>query len=226
MRVPCARIPVSSRNSGGFNRWESIIFVTCSQDYWHEYHAKILESVLIGYAADAPDIILTNRKIPRHNKWKINAIDLAFLSEFLFNLSFVLRSKGLDLVDDCPTKECINSDDSLLYEEVTFVLTHHKGAKAKAQEREKVFTVEKGSIALNCGYVGINKGYERTRIELQKTGILAQTRENEELLIFTADYTFWSHHQAAAIILGRNASGDKEWIVQDTNLNYGEWQLN
>ncbi|MCY1463705.1 hypothetical protein D9M71_816380 [compost metagenome] len=44
------------------------------------------------------------------------------------------------------------------------------------------------------------------------------------LRVFVDDYVFKSPSAAAAVVLGRNANGRTEWVVENTKQPYGAWQ--
>jgi Domain of unknown function (DUF4357) len=81
-------------------------------------------------------------------------------------------------------------------------------ARARGQETPDGFVVYSGSVARPHAVGSIHPYLTALRETLQQEGVLL----NEEGgLIFTRDYEFSSSSTAAGVVLGRAASGPKEW---------------
>ena len=83
---------------------------------------------------------------------------------------------------------------------------------AKMIQTDDGYVVLKGSQGAKSVSQSISDGWKRLRERLLASGTL---KESDDRLVFTSDYGFSSVSAAAAIVLGRQASGPLEWRTED-----------
>ena len=94
-----------------------------------------------------------------------------------------------------------------------------EGVVAHAREIDGEFTVLEGS-QVRADWIGTsNDGYKALRDKLLQAGTITTSGDVSQLR-----FAFGSPSAAGAVIVGRSANGRTIWKVQDTGINYGNWQ--
>ncbi len=217
------RIAAHSRaeESGGKDFWDRVVLLTSKDANLTKAHARYLESRFISIAASARRARLVNGTAPAPIALpEADASDMEF---FVEQAKIVLPVLGVNLLRTTasppnavvpgPTPESVASP--------VFALTV-KGVDAVAQEVNGEFVVRQGSLARpKTSRAGVN--YESLRRTLEEDGTLVLAPDFSHRK-FVRDVVFSSPSAAAAVVLGRNANGRKEWKVIDTGTTYAQWQ--
>lgn len=97
--------------------------------------------------------------------------------------------------------------------DVCFYISATRGAKAKGKLIKNGFLVLEGSIAAKEIAPSFpNTQYYEPRQKLLMDRIIIE-RDNQ--LVFTKDYLFNSPSEAASVVMGRNATGQRDWKLLD-----------
>jgi hypothetical protein len=104
-------------------------------------------------------------------------------------------------------------------EAASFVIESKHGARATMVIVDGKFVVKAGSIALKDTDAEMT-AFVRLKENLIATGALIL---EGEFYRFSKDVVFKSVSGAAAVVLDRNANGNREWRHTESKSTYGEW---
>jgi Domain of unknown function (DUF4357) len=173
--------------------WTRAIVFTRSD--LNKAHVKYLESRLLTLARDAARDEIDNTNAPALPR--LAEAEVADMDEFLGQMLTIFPI--LDVRSFEPLRAA--GDGARLS------LTG-PGANARGQESPDGFVVFAASVARPDAVASIHPYLAALRETLQEQGVL---RAEGEGLVFTKDYEFSSSSTAAGVVLGRAASGPKEW---------------
>jgi len=179
--------------------WTAAIVVVSKTQYFTKTHIKFLESYCYLEAQKTGRYYLDNSSSPT----------MPHLSE----------SMKPDLIDNFDTIKILVAtlgfpifDQIIKPKKINMLYCQGKDAKATGEYTEDGLVVFSGSVC-NLEEVKSAGPYVKNwRTQLIKGKILER---KENVYIFTQDYIFSSPSKAAAVILGRNANGWKEWKYKD-----------
>lgn len=208
---------------GGKDFWELVCLVTSKDQNLTKGHIKHLEAELIRIANSSGGCTLTNQNAAEYGQ--LPESDLADMSFFVKQISMVLPVLGFDFLRD-KTKLFAQLDASKQsnLDAPTFVMrVPRHDVTARAKEVDGEFVVLAGSIARgHWSSQSEHASYERLYKELRDNGILIADKDG--LAKFSQDYAFSSPSAAGAVVAGRTSNGRIEWLVEGSNMKYGEWQ--
>ena len=201
--------------------------------YWNivvVFSGKVLDRTRIRYLENKlVDIAkkIAVYKVLTKNTYKNEMISesvRAEMDEFIDNIKIIINTLGFNFLEEVGafTKEISNSNNS---NTKNLIKLYCKDKKDKNISAEGFIDVN-GFIVLKDSHISHNikdsfeegqPGYFKLRKKLEKNGIINN-------YTFTKDTLFFSPSAAAAVILGRNANGKKEWknnegiALKDLNL--------
>jgi hypothetical protein len=153
---------------------------------------------------------------------KLSDAAKAHMDDFLENIYLVLPALRFDFFTQNVKPAAAPLQQSSFPGVVWFTFEVPKnGIKARARLEDGSFIVEEGSIARR-EWMGVEYPYATLHQDLIDQGILKVVGDH---CVFGKSYAFSSASAAAAVTAGRPASGPKSWIVEGTNKNYGEWEV-
>lgn len=184
--------------------WNEAIIFTSKDKYLNKASVKYLEHRLysIGKHANRYDIL--NECTP--TKSEISEAEQAELEEFLYNVKLLTATLGHKIFEEI--KETLDKAGEA---EIVFYCRSGNGTDAKGTLSTEGFVVFKGSIFVASNQPSLNPGYKIHKEQLIADGTLSSSNGN---YILQKDYTFSSSSRAAAIALGRSASGPLEWKTE------------
>lgn len=201
---------------GGKDFWERVCLITSKDQNLTKAHVKYLESQLISIAKQSGRCGLVNNTA--HEYTVLPESDLADMAFFIEQVRIILPVLGFDFLRDPAASHAVLSEesDTLFQMELPTY-----GIRAQAREIGGSFVVLQGSEARPKWTAKAN-GYGNLYDQLVKDGVL--TDEVNGKRQFAQDYEFNSPSAAAAIVSGRNANGRIKWMVEGSQLTYGDWQ--
>lgn len=211
---------------------EAIVFIS-KDDNLNKAYVKYLENRLYDIAVSANRYKVENSMIPTQSS--ISESDRAEMEVFIDNVKMlvnVLGHKVFDakrlftpkpFIDSIPLITDVNSNEELKLVKDLFYIKSAKGADAQGELTSEGFVVLKGSIVNAMDIEEFPSGWKFTRQKLIETGVLVA---KNKCFVFTEDYIATSPSAIAAIVMGRDASGPKEWKLEDgTTLKEFEQKL-
>lgn len=194
--------------------WNEVILFISKDENLNKAHVKYLENRLYEIANEVDRYSLENNSTP--TKSSISESEIAEMEEFIENIKLLTNALGhkvfVKLVDESITK----NDENI------FLINAVRGAKAEGLPSSNGFIVLKGSKIATSTVPSIQKPLLSLRQKIIDDKIVIKEKEN---LIFTQDYEFSSSSTAAAIVMGRNANGLKEWRLKN-GINLKEFESN
>jgi hypothetical protein len=189
--------------------------IVSNDDNLTKAHARFLEGRLIRRAIDAANVKIINATAPDFAR--LPEADLADMASFLDQLTLVLSIMGFDILRITQTAPSqMSANDPL------FVL-ETMGASARARETDDAFIVLAGSTARKEVSPALQPSYRLQREQLVRDRKLVDD-VNPESYRFAVDVGFSSPSTAAAVILGRSASGPREWKLAGSGQTYKDWR--
>ncbi|WP_019628747.1 GIY-YIG nuclease family protein [Thioalkalivibrio sp. AKL10] len=216
-----------TEDQGGKDFWEKVCLITSKDQNLTKAHVKVLESLLIQQAHRVGRCTLINGT--RHDYIGLPEADQADMAFFLEQIRTVLPVLGFEFLRDAsrlpPSRDAVEEmrdGFSEAGESPQFRLTFPKfGITAYGQELDGEFFVLEGSLA-RAEWTAPGHNYQRLYQQLLENGVLVEDEGGQRR--FSRDYAFPSPSAAAAVVIGRSASGRTEWKREDTGQTYGEWQ--
>ena len=199
--------------------WEKVCFITSKDQNLTKAHGRYLESRLIEIVNASGRATLVNSTNP--DIVRLPEADESDMEYFIEQIRLILPVLGMDFLRPTQTTETkITSDDEVIFE----LKSKKHSIEALAVERDDEFVVLKNSAAQP---VWIGKGSEKHSYA-KLHGML---RKKDKISLgpnggacFSDDIPFKSPSAAAAVVLGRPASGRKWWRVKGTKKTYADWQ--
>ena len=209
---------------GGKDFWDRAIVVTSKDFNLTKAHARWLESRVIGIATEARRCKLMNGTAPPLIQLpEADVSDMEFFTQQVQLILPVLgenllRSSSVMMAHDDIGGATTSDSKSPIFE----LNPRSEGVYATGQEVGGEFTVFEGSTARRHWF-GTDRSYIRTREQVEQEGSLVPSPAGD-LMVFIRNVHFKAPSAAAAVVLGRNANGRKEWKIKNTSTTYAEWQ--
>jgi hypothetical protein len=176
--------------------WTWTVFFVTRDNSLNKAHIGYLEASLIRLANQTKRAKLDNQNVPQPTS--LSEPDTADMDSFLADMLSILPLVGLTAFEKPSPKA---GEKSLLY------LTA-KGIKATGYESPQGFVVLGNSTAVTETAPAIQSYQLALRKQLTDQHVLVN---DGSFLKLTQDYVFSSSTSAAAVLLGRAASGPAEW---------------
>lgn len=199
--------------------FDRVGFVVAKDENLTKAHVRFLEGQLIQLTKDAGSVSLANSTAPKFAR--LPEADLADMRFFLEQMRIVLPIIGLDLFRPSGL-QALQSQERGAPTSPVFEL-NMVGVHALGKESDDGFVVLAGSTSRRDGTATFPNGYRSFRDQLVNDGRLIAADE-PALYRFAADTLFASPSAAASVVMARNASGPREWLVQHTNQTYADWR--
>lgn len=177
--------------------WNDCIAVISKDNVLNKAHVKYLENKFYTMANNAGRAVVINNSVPTCSS--ISEYDEAMLQEFISNAKLLVNTLGYKVFDTVEDTAVYHND-----KEQYFFIKAARGADAKGLIVSDGFAVLKGS-AIASTVPSMSDNLIKLRSSLIEKGII------DNNLKFKRDYIFTSPSLAAAIVMGRNANGQKEW---------------
>ncbi len=181
---------------------EAIVFIS-KDDNLNKAHIKYLENRLHDIAINARRYKVENSMIPTQSS--ISESDRSEMEEFIEYIKILVNTLGHKVFDEKREFKAKEKQDF-------FFLKAARGADGQGEPTSDGFVVFKSSKAACLPTNSFSSSLMKTRQKLIDTGVLEDKTEHFE---FTEDYIFSSPSTAAAIVMGRNANGQKEWKLKN-----------
>lgn len=204
--------------------WFKVIVITSVKHAFNISHAKFLEAHLIKQAKKVGDVQLENTVSPRAPR--LGEMDRVKAESILRNLEVIFPALGYDYFLERRREK---ADENLVNSEYTVfeIESQKRGVSATAILARGEFVVQKNSRA-SYGWTSTSDpdhSYSKLHSKLIENRVLVRDESNtSEYRIFGDNYEFQSVSAAAAVVLGRPASGPSEWKVKGTKESYKEWE--
>lgn len=197
--------------------WDKMYLFTASDNALTTGHIRYLEARLIKIAKAANRMQTENKRIPTNIPLPKPEMDS--MEYFIQHMQLLLPALGIILFRpqaDEATKE--STLDSPLFE------LNVRGANATAKLVDNEFVILKDSLVRKDEVNSIGNGIKKRRNELLNRGDLIEQMESKNHYRFTKNIGFSSPSAAAAVVVGGEANGRKEWHVKGTKQSYGDWE--
>lgn len=178
--------------------WNDCIAVISKDNLLNKAHVKYLENKFYLLAQNAGRSIVVNSTVPTCSS--ISEYDEAMLQEFINNAKLLVNTLGYKVFDTIENTT-VRHNDAQSY----FFIKSPRGADAKGLIVSDGFAVMKGSTIASSTVPSMSDSLIKLRSSLIEKGIV------DKNLKLTRDYIFTSPSLAAAVVMGRNANGRKEW---------------
>ena len=199
--------------------WTKACVITSKDANLTKAHVRHLEHRLVQLALTANRASVANGNEPREKL--LPEADLSDMEVFIANLQAILPAVGFDFFQvraNPPVLPTGSFDARSEPSNVTELrLTHRSGVEATAIEVGGDIIVQKGSSVQPPTDYATNQ-YADLRDQLFKDGVI----DGDEMR-FTKDYKFSSPSAAAAVIIGRNANGRRNWKLP-SGESLKDWQ--
>lgn len=184
--------------------WSEVILFISKDKNLNKAHIKYLESRLYELTKKVNHYELENSAVP--SKSSISESEVAEMEEFIENVKLLTNTLGHRVFETLISAEANKTKKANI-----FYIKATRGANGYGVPSSKGFIVFKNSeIATNT-----TESMQESLINIRKRLIEDQTIiKSEDRLVFDKDYEFSSPSTAAAILMGRNANGLKEWKLK------------
>lgn len=184
--------------------WSEVILFISKDENLNKAHIKYLESRLYEITKKVNYYELENSTIP--SKSSISESEIAEMEEFIENIKLLTNTLGHRVFESL-----VNPETSKTKKTNSFFIKAARGANGIGIPSSKGFIIFKNSEIATSTVESMQKSLIDIRQKLidNKTII-----KSENGLIFDKDYEFSSPSTAAAILMGRNANGLKEWKLK------------
>lgn len=176
--------------------WNWMVFFVTRDDSLNKAHIGYLESRLIIISRETKRAKLDNQNVPQPSP--LSEADAADMDSFLQDMLSIFPLVGLSAFEQPKARRPDKSVFRL----------NGKGIHATGYESAQGFVVQVGSTAVREETNSIHSYQSALRKELTEQGVLVL---DGQFLRLTQDYNFSSPSTAAAVLLGRTASGPGEW---------------
>ncbi|MDO6473726.1 GIY-YIG nuclease family protein [Maribacter sp. 1_MG-2023] len=184
--------------------WSEVILFISKDENLNKAHIKYLESRLYEIAKKVNHYELENNTVP--SKSSISESEIAEMEEFIENIKLLTNTLGHRVFETLVSAEA-NKTKKIN----TFNIKAARGANGFGIPSSKGFIVFKSSEVA----ISTTDSMQKSLINIRKKLIEDETIiKTEKGLVFAKDYEFSSPSTAAAILMGRNANGLKEWKLK------------
>jgi len=185
--------------------WSEVILFISKDENLNKAHIKYLESRLYEITKKVNQYDLDNSTVP--SKSSISESEIAEMEEFIENVRLLTNALGHRVFESLVDKEHTKSKKA-----TTFHIKSARGADGYGIPSSKGFIVFKNSEIATTTVTSMQKSLLNIRQKLIDDKTIIET---EKSLIFEKDYEFSSPSTAAAILMERNANGQREWKLKD-----------
>lgn len=199
--------------------WTKACIITSKDTNLTKAHVRYLEHRLVQMASAAGRVTVANGNEPGEKL--LPEADRSDMEVFIENLQTILPAIGFDFFQ---VRKAPASTDPVQHSQarreagpIELFLKHRSGIEARAYETGGDILVQQGSQVQPPADYAMNQ-YGDLRDQLFRDGII-----DEETMSFTKDYKFSSPSAAAAVIIGRNANGRRNWKLA-SGETLGDWQ--
>lgn len=184
--------------------WSEVILFISKDENLNKAHIKYLENRLYEIAKRINFYELENTTIP--SKSSISESEIAEMEEFIENIKLLTNTLGHRVFETL-----VSSETSKTKKSNSFFIKAARGAYGFGIPSSKGFIIFKNSEVATSTVDSMQKSLINIRQRLIDNKTIIKT---EKKLIFSKDYEFSSPSTAAAILMGRNANGLKEWKLK------------
>lgn len=185
--------------------WSEVILFISKDENLNKAHIKYLESRLYEITKKVNYYQLENNTIP--SKSSISESEIAEMEEFIENIKLLTNTLGHRVFESL-----INAEATKTKKANSFFIKAARGANGFGIPSSKGFIVFKNSEIATSTVDSMQKSLINIRQKLIDNKAIIKT---EKGLVFAKDYEFSSPSTAAAILMGRNANGLKEWKLKN-----------
>jgi len=185
--------------------WSEVILFISKDENLNKAHIKYLESRLYEITKKVNQYDIDNSTVP--SKSSISESEIAEMEEFIENVRLLTNALGHRVFENLVDNEYSKSKKTN-----SFHIKAARGANGYGIPSSKGFIVFKNSEIATTTVNSMQKSLLNIRQKLIDDKTIVET---EKGLIFEKDYEFSSPSTAAAILMGRNANGQREWKLKD-----------
>ena len=206
--------------------WNRAVLLTSKDANLTKAHARYLEARFIALGHQAARSEVTNGTSP--SPPALPEADKSDMEYFITQALIALPVLGINIFR-VPATSPLPSEhpsDFINVREFTLKLAH-TGTMVRAVEIDGEFTVLAGSHARGA-WIGTSASasYRSLREDLVREGAISvRDASAKDGAVFERDQVFASPSAAAAVVLGRASNGRKEWTETESQLSYGDWQV-
>lgn len=180
--------------------WNEVVFFGSKDKYLNKASVKYLEHRLHEFSTNVGRY-KTDQNIP--TKPELSEAEQAELEEFLANIKTLTATLGHRIFE--PLEQTLDKKDN---QQQTFICKSGAGVIATGSLSTEGFVVFKDSLFATQDQPSLSESIRNQKADMIKEGVLSPEGDKLKLL---KHYTFNSSSRAAAMILGRSASGPLEW---------------
>ena len=184
--------------------WTEVILFISKDENLNKAHIKYLESRLYEITKKVNSYDLATNSVP--SKSSISESEIAEMEEFIENIKLLTNTLGHRVFETLISAETAKTKKSN-----TFYINAARGANGFGIPSSKGFIVLKNSEIATSTVDSMQNSLLNIRAKLIENKTII---EKEKKLVFDKDYEFSSPSTAAAIVMGRNANGLKEWKLK------------
>lgn len=201
--------------------WTRTLLVYSSDRNLTKSHIKYLESKLCDLLLQSHSgVVLKNGNRPPESK--LPPGDRSDMDYFIAQMQIIIPALNFPFLEKKVQVKQQVLENPLAPPGKVFILSLKGTVLATAVFQDGQLVVLKGSNARSEELPSWTS-YRAKRYELVKQGVLVPASDDIHLE-FLEDTPFESVSAAAAVVLGRNASGPSEWKLQGSGLTFKEWQ--
>lgn len=184
--------------------WTEVILFISKDENLNKAHIKYLESRLYEITKKVNQYELENNTVP--SKSSISESEIAEMEEFIENIKLLTNTLGHRVFETL-----VSAESSKTKKSNTFYIKAARGANGFGIPSSKGFIVFKNSEVAVSTTESMQKSLKNIRQRLIESKTIIKS---EKGFVFDKDYEFSSPSTAAAILMGRNANGLKEWKLK------------
>jgi hypothetical protein len=185
--------------------WNEVILFVSKDKYLNKASIKYLESRLHNIGNVANRYFIYNSNVPTMSG--VSEAEQAELEEFLSNVKLLTATLGHKIFEDIG--ETLNKSET---KQTIFICKNNAGALATGSPSTEGFIVFENSIFIKDYQPSLTESIRNERAKMIIDGTLIL---EENFLKLIKPYTFTSSSRAAAMILGRSATGPGEWTAEN-----------
>lgn len=183
--------------------WNEVILFVSKDKYLNKASIKYLESRLHNIGNNANRYYIYNSNIPTMSG--VSEAEQAELEEFLSNVKLLTSTLGHKIFEDI--NETLEKNEAI---KTIFICKNNAGAYASGSPSTEGFIVFENSYFIKDYQPSLTESIRNERAKMLIDGTLIL---EGELFKLTKPYTFTSSSRAAAMVLGRSATGPGEWTT-------------
>ena len=184
--------------------WNEVILFVSKDKYLNKASIKYLENRLHAIGNEASRYFIYNNNIPTMSG--VSEAEQAELEEFLSNIKLLTSTLGHKIFENID--ETLEKDKN---KELVFICKNSVGAYALGSPSTEGFIVFEKGLLMKDHQPSLTESIRNEKAKMLIDGILS---EKGNLLVLNKPYTFTSSSRAAAMVLGRSATGPGEWTTE------------